>query len=1824
MNYSVTGVNLLLYVTLLHIIWSTYQKDTMADFLFRIPNSHVILSEFQPCPSSKLYLTFLSAGSTGLLMYAENNKTGQFFALTLLPGNRIKLEMELRPPQYRVTRAHTTMTLDYSQKHNINPSINWLSSRVSSNLDKIHSTQWNYVEISFHSKTEYSADVVRMKVNEFHTQIQLSPSDSLSLVRSYSKPKSSLFGPYVYIGQIPDAMRSDATERALFSVAMQSSFQGIIKDIRTVQCVDSKNSKRINLLPLATECMEFETISLENGAVNVDSDSFSSTPSFCFLRNNQAKLHPEMLDGLVHFDFDEKSKNTMFCGNEPHNTLNLNGQNYAKFHFTTVKSDESIFLEFRTRDENQMMFSIELFNLWKTEVKKPVALYLHGYLLNGSLIIRPSSHFPLINSCLNDTERLINCLSDYNTCADTQWHSVVIMIKQNDLFVVLDNQSFVKLNCPTQRRSLAFKTMYIGTNILNYSEPVTPQRFPVAIDQAYFRGCFRSLLYKTGDNSIPLLATDSRKHIQVEIPPQSNMSRCDLKLLRPKVNINLEKKQSFISFTRPGSFLRTRGWKVVLHGEITFLLRTTTLNGLILYSNSVAEHKLYPKIVNETTLLKNVQGLRQMGFDIFALEIRLGRLHFLVNTGSGIVQPEFSRKYIESESKGFVSDGNEHAVQIVFDEGDVTINVDGKNFVTYGAESKTYKYLNLNEHFYIGGLPEPIRQINSFISPDVWSAQLRHDFVGCLGNFTVNKQLWDIDLESRSCWSKSSVKFGCTLSSSTNLCTDNTCTNNAHCLSDWNQSDCECTLTGKPCIKNPITVSFNGFQWIWIKISPLPIQSAVEELTLRFKTRYRNGFLLTTRSSMLSAPDCLELKIISGYLVLIYNLGAKDNVYHSPVFVADNSWHTVKVYRRENVLNFTVDQFSQYYDIPKDGRYLSHHHLIFGSSEKSLTSYLTDTRKQFSPNTEISSTKDHVFIGYLSTFLFNGVDFLRVAQNLNSDPSLYTWRGKIDITATESGMEPIYEMPLSFSDLDSNINIQLKNPASGFTLQTRIKWKKRGAILFLHDDFNQHFILELADSGFQLIQIDHSQLEKHNIGVMKPLVDIEWYHIKVIKKPLMQAIIIQINNQSTHIELNKSSYFSLKSINIGGLSERKSVYPVLGDYLQSAPRFQGCLASFSLNHSIDDDPTTPPKLINHTVVSKYQLNYLHSSDTQNVKWHNVQIGCRYSNNKFSDVNQCSENSCHFNGICSQQWNSTSCDCSLTGFTGRFCENFGPSIHVSKFPERHAVIELNSPQNTTLDRLAFGIEITHPGTMTLIHIQGQGQSPDYIQVTLLHNKNQQNLAVQYNMGGGTQTLFQQNVNLNDGHFHVVQFIRHEAKGILRIDFQNEISKTAEDKNNKHFNSLKRIYIGKSPNSKPQPFQNMSEKFVTRKGFEAFLTGLNLNGIDLIDVLVGNMVPGIYLKSRKNIEFNPNFKSNIKNLKTHYERSKPGATNHKEANDMQLSANDLLDKVTDYKPQPIVVPKSDCSTSNQVFNYEECQPADEDGIIRPFVTFNNNYLMTVAAADKNEPQQGWNADQSNNNKQSQTTYMNSIQNFANLDQSIAGVDEMGPLITSWFSPSDKLVHEETGKKWYETSNMENHRSLGNTLHENSNNIINSFIDRNKKFPFNIVLIIAVSISGICLLIILTCIIYRYMRRDEGTYRVEETTGYTTETPQVTDIPNRETNTVIQTSLPLISLPIESVKLVTLLKDSHELCDLDGGTLVKLINESASMNEKTFFTSGEIQNTPDVILTDKSNNDPNNNNKETSTSNTVIGTSTHNRISLQNGDKRKSKLSPKEWYV
>ncbi|TNN15413.1 hypothetical protein EWB00_001290, partial [Schistosoma japonicum] len=192
-------------------------------------------------------------------------KLDNFFALTLLPNSRIKLELELRPPQYRITRAHTTVTLNYSEKRKTNTHVNTVSSHLSHRFSSTPSSDWHTVEISFVSHGNYTIDAVKLKINEFHTQIKVFPPIDFSSLNSNFKSKYFLIGPYVFIGQLPDVMRADATERALFSAAMQPSFQGIIKDIYVFQC--KNHSKKSCDTNFPSECTTYEPISFENGAL---------------------------------------------------------------------------------------------------------------------------------------------------------------------------------------------------------------------------------------------------------------------------------------------------------------------------------------------------------------------------------------------------------------------------------------------------------------------------------------------------------------------------------------------------------------------------------------------------------------------------------------------------------------------------------------------------------------------------------------------------------------------------------------------------------------------------------------------------------------------------------------------------------------------------------------------------------------------------------------------------------------------------------------------------------------------------------------------------------------------------------------------------------------------------------------------------------------------------------------------------------------------------------------------------------------------------------------------------------------------------------------------------------------------------------------------------------------------------------------------------------------------------------------------------------------------------------------------------------------------
>ncbi|KAF6773037.1 hypothetical protein AHF37_06562 [Paragonimus kellicotti] len=93
-------------------------------------------------------------------------------------------------------------------------------------------------------------------------------------------------------------------------------------------------------------------------------------------------------------------------------------------------------------------------------------------------------------------------------------------------------------------------------------------------------------------------------------------------------------------------------------------------------------------------------------------------------------------------------------------------------------------------------MPDSMRQISWAISPEVWSVRLNHDYIGCLGDFTVNNQPWDLDLEMRACWAEGRLHQNCYPPfTGFDWCENQGCKNGGLCSPGWNRQICDCTNT---------------------------------------------------------------------------------------------------------------------------------------------------------------------------------------------------------------------------------------------------------------------------------------------------------------------------------------------------------------------------------------------------------------------------------------------------------------------------------------------------------------------------------------------------------------------------------------------------------------------------------------------------------------------------------------------------------------------------------------------------------------------------------------------------------------------------------------------------------------------------------------------------------------------------------------------------------------------------------------------------------------------------------------------------------------------
>nr|XP_054603261.1 neurexin-2 isoform X2 [Nothobranchius furzeri] len=251
---------------------------------------------------------------------------------------------------------------------------------------------------------------------------------------------------------------------------------------------------------------------------------------------------------------------------------------------------------------------------------------------------------------------------------------------------------------------------------------------------------------------------------------------------------------------------------------------------------------------------------------------------------------------------------------------------------------------------------------------------------------------------------------------------------------------------------------------------------------------------------------------------------------------------------------------------------------------------------------------------------------------------------------------------------------------------------------------------------------------------------------------------------------------------IGGVT--KSMYTNLPKLIASRDGYQGCLASVDLNGRL-------PDLI---------ADALHRVEQ-------VDRGCD------GPSTTCTEDSCYHQGVCLQQWEGFTCDCTMTSYGGSFCNDPGTTYI---FGRGGALITYTWPPNdrpsTRADRLAVGFS-TQLKEAILVRVESAKGLGDYLELHIERGK----VGVIFNVGTDDITIEESAVSVSDGKYHVVRFTRSGGNATLQVDNQPVIERFPSGRQLTIFNSQAFIKIGGGEKG---------------RHFQGQISGLYYNGLQVL--------------------------------------------------------------------------------------------------------------------------------------------------------------------------------------------------------------------------------------------------------------------------------------------------------------------------------------------------------------------------------------------------------
>ncbi|XP_063339891.1 contactin-associated protein-like 2a isoform X1 [Pelmatolapia mariae] len=412
-------------------------------------------------------------------------------------------------------------------------------------------------------------------------------------------------------------------------------------------------------------------------------------------------------------------------------------------------------------------------------------------------------------------------------------------------------------------------------------------------------------------------------------------------------------------------------------------------------------------------------------------------------------------------------------------------------------------------------------------------------------------------------------------------------------------------------------INFDGQGVISYRFKVKKMKIIKDVIALRFKTSESEGVILHGEGQQ---GDYITLELRKAKLLLQINLGS--NQYgsilgHTSVttgsLLDDNHWHSVVIERYRRNVNFTLDRHTQHFRTNGEFDHLDlDYELSFGGMPYSGKP-VGGGRKNFK--------------GCMESINYNGDNITDLARRKKLDTSSFR---NLSFTCAETHTFPVFFNATSFLQLPGRAN---HNTVSvGFQFRT---WNPHGLLLFSNlDDGTLEISLE---DGKVEVHINVTKAAKNyrvDLSSGSGLNDGQWHAIRLVAKENFAMLTIDGE------EVSAVRSVSPLSITTGG------TYHLGGYFLQTLfpptqRSFQGCMQAVL----VDDQPAD-----------------LHAVEKGTVgAFENVSL------DMCAIIDRCMPNHCEHGGRCKQTWDSFSCTCDGTGYTGATCHTsiYEPSCEAYK-------------------------------------------------------------------------------------------------------------------------------------------------------------------------------------------------------------------------------------------------------------------------------------------------------------------------------------------------------------------------------------------------------------------------------------------------------------------------------------------------------------------------------------------------------------------------------